>query len=66
MVSPPQLCRDLVEIENHLRLTRNRLACYEAMGDVELAAHTKRVIEGLGSTKEVLIIRIQDITNEKV
>ncbi|MDO7885328.1 hypothetical protein [Hymenobacter cheonanensis] len=66
MTNLPRLQRDLVEIENNLRLTRNRLACYELLDDSELAAHTKRVIEGLESTKEVLTIRIQGITNEKV
>ncbi|MGI4762511.1 MAG: hypothetical protein ACRYF0_17500 [Janthinobacterium lividum] len=66
MVSLPQLRRDLVEIENHLRLTRNRLACYQVLAEAELIAHTERVIAGLESTKELLAVRIQSVTDEKV
>jgi hypothetical protein len=63
VVSPPQVRRDLAEIENHLRLTRNRLTCYELLDDTELAAHTRRVVTGLEETKEVLLTRIQSFSH---
>jgi hypothetical protein len=66
MVSAPQLRRDLTEIENHLRLTRNRLTCYETLNDSELAEHTSRVVAGLEGTRQVLITRIQNLQNVKI
>lgn len=59
MVSLPQLRRDLFEVETQLRFARARLQCYELLGDEELARHTRRVVQGLEQTKQILTTRLQ-------
>jgi hypothetical protein len=63
MLNLPQLQRDLREVENELRLARNRLQLYETMGEDALAADARRVVEGHEGMRDTLTSRITTISN---
>lgn len=63
MLSLPQLRRDVQEIENELRFARNRLQCYDTLGEELLAADARRVVEGHEKLKATLTTHIQAITS---
>ena len=54
----PQLQRDLREVENELRLARNRLAHYQTLGEALLARDAQRVVEGHEQLKATLTATI--------
>lgn len=58
MMSAPQLQRDVREVENELRLARNRLAHYRTLDEQALATDTARVVAGLELLKHTLTTRI--------
>ncbi|MGI4760567.1 MAG: hypothetical protein ACRYF0_07675 [Janthinobacterium lividum] len=58
-MSIPQFQRDLREVENELRLARNRLAHYQLLGEQLLARDTQRVVEGHEQLKVTLTATIQ-------
>jgi hypothetical protein len=60
-MNAPQLQRDLREVENELRLARNRLAHYNTLGEHELATDCRRVVLGHEQLKETLIARIHEL-----
>lgn len=59
MISLPGLQRDLREVENELRLARNRLAHYETLGEQALATGARRVVEGHERLRTTLTAQIQ-------
>ena len=61
MVSLPTLQRDLREVENELRLSRNRLLFYQTKGDDALAADTQRVVAGHETLLATLATRIHSL-----
>lgn len=60
----PQLQRDVREVENELRLARNRLQLYETLSEQALAADARRVVEGHEKLIATLTSQIQASTNE--
>ena len=62
MLSLPQLHRDVQQVENELRFARNRLQCYEALGEDLLAADARRVVEGHERLKATLTAQLEVLT----
>jgi hypothetical protein len=63
VLSLPQLQRDVQQVENELRLARNRRQCYETLGEELLAADARRVVEGHEKLRATLTAQIQAITS---
>jgi hypothetical protein len=63
VLSLPQLQRDVQQVEAELRFDRNRLQCYETLGEGLLAADARRVVEGHSTLKATLTAQIQAITS---
>lgn len=59
----PQLQRDVREVENELRLARNRLQHYEILDEHALANDARRVVEGHQKLIATLTSHIQVCTN---
>jgi hypothetical protein len=64
-MSIPALQRDLREVENELRLARNRLAHYTTLGEQELAIDCRRVVLGHEQLRDTLNARIQSLSHGK-
>ncbi len=62
MRSLPQLQRDVREVENELRLARNRLRHYETLDEHALAADARRVVEGHEKLIATLTAQISALT----
>ncbi len=63
MRSLPQLQRDVREVENELRLARNRLQHYETLDEPTLAADARRVVEGHEKLIATLTAQIGALTS---
>lgn len=63
MLSLPQLRHDVQQVENELRFARNRLQCYDTLGEQLLAAQARRVVESQEQLKATLTAQIQVITS---
>jgi hypothetical protein len=61
MISQAQAKSDLLDIEHQLRHTRNRLAAYELLDDVELAGHTRQLVTHFELVRITLLARIQHV-----
>jgi hypothetical protein len=61
MLSVPQLKRDVQQVENELRIARNRLQHYETLGEELLAADARRVVGGHEKLIARLTCRIQPL-----
>lgn len=62
MLNVPQLHRDVQEVENELRIARNRLQRYETLGEELLANEARRVVEGHENLIARITSRIQTLT----
>lgn len=59
----PQLQRDVREVENELRLARNRLFLYETLAEQELATDCRRVVQGHEQLRDTLTARIHSFSH---
>jgi hypothetical protein len=62
MLKVPQLHRDVQEVENELRIARNRLQRYQSLGEELLASEARRVVEGHENLIARITSRIQTLT----